>query len=57
MRHEIELGMKTARNSFTVHFIVQNKNFNLKNYLLYMGFEPRTFTLSFLRSTNSPMAD
>ena len=55
MWHEIEPGMKTARKSFHCA-IVQNKKFNLKKYSLYMGFEPRTFTLSLLRSTNFPMA-
>ena len=38
-----------------VHLIVQNKIFNLKKYLLYMEFEPRTLTLSFLRSTDFPL--
>ena len=53
--HEIEPGMKTARKSFHCAFYCANKNFNLKN-MLYMGFEPRTITLSFLRSTDYPMA-
>ena len=52
--HEMEPGMKTARKSFQLHFMVQ-KIFQLKKYLLYMIFEPRTLTLSFLRSTDCPM--
>ena len=54
--HEIEPGMMTARKSFHCEFYCANKIFNLKKYLLYMGFEPRTFTLSFLSSTDYPMA-
>ena len=47
MWQEIEPGMKSARETNIL---------TLKKYLLYMGFESRTFTLSFLRSTDSPMA-
>ena len=58
MWHEIEPDMKTARKSFHCAFYCAKQKFQLKKkYLLYMGLEPRTFTLSFLRSTDSPMAD
>ena len=57
MWHEIEPGMKTARKSFHCAFYCAKQKFKLKKkYLLYMGFEPRTFTFSFLCSTASPMA-
>ena len=55
--HEIEPGMKTERKSFHCAFYYAKQKFQLKKkYLLYMEFEPRTFTLSFLPSTDSPMA-
>ena len=54
MWYEMEPGMKTARKSFQLCILLCKKNF--KKYLLYMVFEPRTLTLSFLRSTDSPMA-
>ena len=53
--HEMEPGMKTARKSFQQCILLCKNYFNLKKYLLYMIFEPRTLTLSFLRSTDSPM--
>ena len=54
--HGMEPGMKTARKSFQLCILLCKKYFNLKKYLLYMVLEPRTLTLSFLRSTDSPMA-
>ena len=56
MWHEIEPGMKTARKSFQCAFYWAKQKFYLKKNLLYMGIEPRTYTLRFLRSTDSPMA-
>ena len=54
--HEMEPGIKTARKSFQLFILLCKKYFNLNKYLLYMVFEPRTLTLSFIRSTDSPMA-
>ena len=56
MWHEIEPGMKTARKSFQLCILLCKNNILTKKYLLYMVLEPRTLTLSFLRSTDSPMA-
>ena len=56
MWHEMEPGMKTARKPFELCILLYKKYFNLKKYLLYMVFETRTLTLSFLHSTDSPMA-
>ena len=50
MWHKMEPGMKTASESFQLCI------FLCKKTLLYMVFEPRTLTLSFLRSTDSPIA-
>ena len=56
MGHEMEPGMKTAKKPFQLCILLCKKYFNFKKYLLYLVLEPRTLTLSFLRSTDSPMA-
>ena len=56
MWHEREPGIRTARKSFQLCILLCKKILNLKKYLLYIIFKPRTLTLSFLRSTDSPMA-
>ena len=55
MWHEMEPGMKTARKSFQLCILLCKNYFNLKIFA-YIVFEPRTLTLSFLRSTDSLMA-
>ena len=55
MWHEMEPGMKRAWKPFELCILLCKKYFNLKTYLLYMVFEPRTHTLSFFHYTDSPM--